>query len=263
MAVGHKYQRVFQRVEKQFAGYADRCGATLEVCTKPPDPGFHRPLLVQKLLLPDQYAHYEWLAVLDLDLLISRTAPSLFDFAVDGMGLGAVPDPRDTFGFRNVALRYWKRPEISAETHASYFVGRGYPAHSGKPLSINGGVWLCRPRAIAADLKDAYYSDFRELLGKESAEEGMMGFVSQSRGLFFPLPETLNTQVLYAIFDAADTALMALARLRYLKALHALEHTALTPRVPYPNRYVNLVRQLLQSNHIVHFAGKFPYLRLA
>lgn len=263
MAVGDRHRDIFQRLETRLAHYASRCEADLLVCTEPPDPGFHRGLLTQKLLLPYQYRRYDWLAYLDLDVLISPVAPSLFHHAVDGMALGAVPDPRGTARFRNVALQYWKRPDLLAETHASYFSDRGYPWHAGMPRSINGGVWLCRPALIAAPLRDMYHSDFQEPEGRETHEEGMLAFVAQSRDLYFPLPETFNTQVLYAIFETRDAVLKAIARAGGFKLINRMDGIPFASRLRYPRAYVRLVQRLLESNHIVHFAGRFPYLRFS
>ena len=41
------------------------------------------------MLIPHQYKQYEWIAFLDLDVLISNNAPSIFDFVDDTKAFAA------------------------------------------------------------------------------------------------------------------------------------------------------------------------------
>lgn len=259
MAIGDKYLRLFDATKDQFARYAEKCNAELIVCKAAPDPTFKRNILCQKMLLPALYAQYEWIAFLDLDILISENAPSIFDKAEESKAFAAVADLRGSKKFENVVKHYWHAPNILDETHASYFFDRGFPAHDNHHLSINGGVWLCQPKKIAEKFKEFYYSNFKTM----PHEEAIMAFVAQSNDLFYELDYKYNTQLMFEIYDSQNSLVIEHSKSFYFKCLRKF-HCYLKPSFYiYPNAYKVLINQLLSKSYIVHFSGGFPFVNSA
>lgn len=261
MAVGEKFLRLFHKIRDQFDHYARSCHADLVVITIPPDPGFKRNLITQKMLVPDICHMYEWIAFIDMDVIISRSAPNVFDQIVPDKGFGAVTDPRDSLGFQLVVTKHWNMPQILQETHRSYFTSRGFTDHPGLLASTNGGVWLCRPSTMAKQLKQLYYSDFFETPGKESHEEGMMAYTAQTNDLFFSLNESFNTQILYQIFEKYGENGHMITKSQWFRIASLFERRTGNPFPWYPSRYKSLVSDLLKTKHILHFSGGFPFLK--
>ena len=146
LAIGERYVKYFESVKTQFETYAKKCNAELVLCTEAPDPTFKRNILCQKMLLPEIYSRYDWIAFFDLDVLISDTAPSIFNCIDQSKAFFAVTDPRGTEKFKNVVMNYWQLPHILEETHESYFVDRGFPKSSDAMKSINGGVFCANQK---------------------------------------------------------------------------------------------------------------------
>lgn len=261
MAVGKKFDRVYNRVKKQFEGYAAKCNAALVVCSTPPDPDFKRSLLVQKMLLPYQYRQYDWLAYFDLDVVISQKAPPVFNFIDRDKAFAAVPDPRDSTGFRNVVTHHWKMPHILKETHRTYFTDRGFPDHPSLSASINGGMWLCQPAKIAGLLRDFYFSDFEETPGKASAEEGMMAWVSQTNDLYYPIDGRFNNQVVFSLFEDLENPVSKVIKKPLSRVAAKYEAITQRPFPVYPSSYQRLIALLLKTNYMIHFNGGLPFLK--
>lgn len=262
MAVGRKYLRLFHEVRPQFDHYANSCHADLIVITNPPDPGYKRNLITQKMLIPDICYMYDWIAFIDLDVIISHSAPDIFGQIMPDKGFGAVVDPRNSAGFQQVVMKYWKMPQILQETHRSYFTSRGFADHPGLSASTNGGVWLCRPSKMAQQLKELYYSDFSETPGKESHEEGMMAYTSQTNNLFFSLDEAFNTQVLFQIYENSDDSGQLITKNHLFRFASLWERKTGHAFPWYTQRYMALIRKLKKSRHILHFSGGLPFLKL-
>jgi hypothetical protein len=259
MAVGDKYLKLLKRVENQFIRYAKKCNAELIICTNPPDPTYNRNILCQKMLLPEIYKNYKWIAFFDLDILISENAPSIFESIDDTKALYAVVDPRETNKFKNVVNLHWNAPEILLETHASYFKDRGYPLLDKRPLSINGGVWLGQTKLIADKFKDFYWSNFMEK-GAVSNEEGMIAYIAQSNNLFGELDYKFNTQFIYEIYADSASPVINFIKSYYFKCLKKL-HAYITPSFyMYPREYRSLIYRLLTKSYILHFSSGFPFL---
>ncbi|MDR6159792.1 lipopolysaccharide biosynthesis glycosyltransferase [Chryseobacterium sp. SLBN-27] len=139
--VGEKYRKMYDKSKKQFENYARKCGADIKVIDKPLDGKFHRPLLSQKLLIPDATAEYDVVLFLDLDIIISEEAPSVFDYLPENKYFGAVLDPRGTEEFNKT----WGHiPRILEETNEIYFTDRHFENNDLLQGSINGGVFIFR-----------------------------------------------------------------------------------------------------------------------
>ena len=261
LAVGEKYRRLLSFLWSPLHGYAKKCGADLIVCDEAPDQKFRRSLLSQKLLLPNRYSSYDWIFFVDLDVLISNIAPSVFDCVDESFAFSAVVDNRESAGFKNTALHVWRRPDILEETHRSYFTSRGFQDSELLHGSINGGAFLCRPSVIGKLFEDAYWSDLPET----SHEEAIAAYVSQTNRLFKPLDDRFNSQVLHAL--SADEPEFARYfahgyHFKVLKRLHSIIPPAML-RPLYPRVYTRVVAEKLRENYILHFAGNYPFLGLA
>lgn len=269
MAIGKKYDRMLKSVHRQFERYAKVCNANFIVCSAPPDSTFKRSILSQKMLLPDLYREYEWIAFFDLDVLISKNAESIFKSIKIDKGFGAVIDPRDSQKFKNMVLYHWNLPEILNETHSSYFIDRGFPplpVNTTIQASINGGVFLCNPAKVADLFKAAYFSDFIEearigggIINRTAItnEEGLMAYASQKHNLFFKLDEKFNTIVLYELYEDMQSELTELLDKtpRYFKLLNKIHKYVSIPSFLYPRPYRRFVKSKLKSGNILHFGG--------
>jgi hypothetical protein len=258
MAIGDKYSRSLNAVRGMFLRYASSCNADLVVCDVPPDPSFKRNVLCQKMLLPDLYKQYDWIAFLDLDILISRHAPSIFDFTDDRGAFSAVVDQRDSEKFENVVRGFWKQPAILNETHKSYFSDRGFPDHPLRKASVNGGVWLCKPSRISSLFRTFYFSEF----GPMVHEEAMMAFVAQRANLFFELDYRFNTQLIFELFSSLQSPVLGEIngwRFRWFKR-HCAENIPL--RHEYPRAYQALVNSTQENCYFLHFSSGFPYINI-
>ena len=254
--VGDKYQRLFDNNKEQFDEYAKKCSAELIVLDTPLDHTFHRPLLSQKLLIPKFCVDFDIVVFLDLDILISKSAPSIFDYLPEDKFFGAVLDPRGTEEF----IKTWQHiPRILEETTERYFKDRNFEAHSNLKGSINGGVFVFRPKKIADFFEDYYYSNHNQG-GLNSFEETPFAYFSQINNWFFELPGGFNVQVLYKIKGTEEGAAVTKSEKRIPKFIRKWYYKK-KKHCFYPtNIYRKFVRKLIKDNFFVHFAGNYPII---
>jgi hypothetical protein len=258
MAIGDKYVRSLHAVKNSFMKYAAYCNADLVVCDTPPDPSFKRNILCQKMLLPDLYRQYDWIAFIDLDILISHHTPSIFDYTDGRKAFSAVIDQRTSDKFKNVVTQFWKEPSILAETHESYFSDRGFPDHPFPKASINGGVWLCRPKLISEVFKAFYFSDFHSM----PHEEAEMAYVAQKNNLFFEMDYRFNTQILYELFTPVQSPVVNEVKSRqFRRFMQYCTHSFPLPHM-FPQAYEALVNRTLDNCYFLHFSGGFPFVNI-
>lgn len=201
LAIGSKYEQLLEATRSQFEAYAKRCNATLEICTELPDPSNQGHLFTQKLLIPKKYEQYEWIAFLDLDIVISESATSIFDACEMEKGFGAILDPRGQEQF-NYTNRHWfghRHPEKL--TTRWYFEDRDYEWDERLIGSFNAGVWLCQPKLVADLFADYYWEKTKLPSGYAIHEEAPMAYLTQRYGLFFSIDERFNRQLIYLIAD--------------------------------------------------------------
>lgn len=261
MAIGDKYRKKLSFVHDVFEGYAKKCGADLRVCTEPLDSTFRRNLLCQKLLIPTKYKDYDWICFLDLDILISNNAPSIFDEIDDSFSFSAVMDKRESSGFKNTVIHVWNRPDILEETHRSYFSARGFSDNELIQGSINGGVLLCNPAKIACLFEDAYWSN----LPGSIHEEAIAAYVSQTNNQFKPLDERFNVQLLHELSaDHLSSAFKSTQGnyFRILRRLHDVLPGAILRQL-YPSAYKKFVAEKMKESFMLHFAGGYPFVGLS
>lgn len=263
---------MFHTLRSQFEGYALLCGADLRVCTTPPDPGFHRSILAQKLLLPSVYREYEWIAFLDLDILVANNPKSIFKSIRSDKAFSAVVTPRHSQKFKNLVLNFYKKPEILLENHESYFYERGYakfPKNTQVIGSINGGALLCNPTGVGDLFRDAYYSNFKEKWvntdnGNKrnplTHEEGLMAYLSQSNNLFFPMEAEFNRLFLHEVFSDLDSPIAKFVVSPYYKVLFHMNKNIFIPSFLFPKIYANFIKYQLDKSSLLHFGGGFPFI---
>jgi hypothetical protein len=256
MAIGSKYLKYFESVRKQFELYAKKCNAKLILCTEAPDATFKRNILAQKMLLPELYIDYEWIAFFDLDILISDNAPSIFNYTNESKAFSAVVDPRETQHFKDVVIKCWKSPEILQETHQTYFTNRGFQKNSLLCGSINGGVFLCQPKKISHKFKEFYFSDFHTM----PHEEAMMAYVSQTNNLFYELDEKFNKQIIYEIYS--NDKITSTINSKYFKFIRFLHSHGKVDLLHYPAEYKSFVKSKLEENYVLHFSSGLPFISI-
>ncbi|MDQ1855903.1 hypothetical protein [Chryseobacterium sp. WLY505] len=254
--VGEKYWKMYHKNRAMFESYAKKCDADVKIIDKPIDENFHRPLLAQKLLIPSETKEYDMVLFMDLDIIISDKAPSIFGFLPEDKYFGAILDPRGTDEFNKT----WGHiPRILEETSEMYFTDRHFEANPLIQGSINGGVFIFRPKNVADVFKDYYFSDHNQ--GElNSFEETPFAYFSQINNWFEALPPAFNVQVLYKIkgtergneVEHDEKKLPGFFKKYYYKK---------TGSCFYPTRkYKNYVKQIIAENYFTHFSGNYPII---
>ena len=258
MVIGNRYRRQYQALKEPLKAYADKCDADIKLITNLPDKLMKRNVLAQKLLIPSMFPDYQRLALLDLDVIINKNAPNIFNENVNA-GFSACVDPRSSDGFQNTCEYVWRQPKILEETDLSYFTSRGFVADDALKHSINGGVMLMNPNWIGDLFKNAYYSD----LPMVSHEEAIAAYISQINGFFEPLNHRYNIQVIHELSAELGLAFRA-SQTRYFSLLRKMQR--LVPSIlnekMYPPSYRKLMARLIDANYIIHFSGDYPYAGL-
>lgn len=272
MAIGKKYQKDFSFNKKKFYLYAKKINCDLIICDRPPDEKFKRSLMHQRMLLPSLYDNYEWIASLDMDLIISNNAPSIFNYINPEKGFGAFVIPRHTEKWKNGVKNYYLHSEeILKETHVSYFQSRNFPEFPKATeiiASINDGVTLFNTKKVSKLFKEAYYSDFIPTKKENSTMiyrhpnangEAIVAYLSQINNLFFSLPEKFNHIVLYNIFEDLKDPVSQIYKTRYFKLIRKIHSYTDIPNIIYPKVYKNFLSEQLKKCYFLTFHGNFPY----
>ncbi|MCL1667828.1 glycosyltransferase [Elizabethkingia ursingii] len=259
MIIGEKYEKLYNENKSIFEEYSQKCGAELVLIKKTLDNSFKRPLLSQKLLIPDYCKDFDIVAFLDLDILISPKAPSIFNFMPENKGFGAVLDPRETNEFKKT----WEHiPRILEETTEKYFIDRNFSIPEGAEVqgSINGGVFIFRPNMVSEMFNDYYFSDHQQ--GElNSFEETPMAFLTQTNNLFQPLPSEFNVQVMYKYNGTTAKDDDRKQRGSIKKYFHSKIAKKRGWSIYPTDIYKELVSELYQKNYFIHFAGNYPIIK--
>lgn len=272
MVIGKKYEKQFLFNKKKFYLYAKKINCDLIICDQPPDLKFKRSLLHQKLLLPSLYDKYDWIACLDIDLIISKNAPSIFDYINTEKGFGAFVTPRHTEKWKNAVKNIYEHSEeILKETHESYFQSRNFPEFpkgTETIASINGGVTLSNPKKVSKLFKEIYYSNFKPSIKinttmvyrePDANEEAFAAYISQINNLFFSIPEKFNNIVLYNMFEDLKNPVSQLYKSRYFKLIRKIHSNFNIPNIFYPKVYRNFLSEQLKKSYFLTFHGNFPF----
>jgi hypothetical protein len=255
--VGDKYRRLFENNKVQLYEYAKKCSAELIILDRPLDNTFHRTLLAQKLLIPKFCTDFDIVLFLDLDILISEFAPDVFDYLPEDKSFGAVLDPRGKEEF----IKTWQHiPRILEETTEKYFTDRNFEAKSNLRGSINGGVFIFRPKKIANFFECYYYSNHNQ--GElNSFEETPFAYFSQVNNWFAPLPASFNVQVLYKLKGTLEGINVTKSENRIPRCIRKWYYKK-TNYCFYPTSvYRKFVQELIKNNFFVHFAGNYPIIK--
>ncbi|WP_346983317.1 hypothetical protein [Chryseobacterium sp. POE27] len=254
--VGEKYMKMYNKNKALFESYAKKCGADIKIIDKPLDEKFHRPLLSQKLLIPSATREYDVVLFLDLDIIISEKAPSVFDYLPDNKFFGAVLDPRNTEEFNKT----WGHiPRILEETNEIYFTDRHFKNNNLLQGSINGGVFIFRPEKVADTFKDYYFSDHNQ--GElNSFEETPFAYYSQINDWFEALPIQFNMQILYKI-KGTEKGREIIKKEKRFPEFFLKYYYKKTGSCMYPTKqYKEYVKQIISENYFIHFSSNYPII---
>ena len=276
MVIGEKYQKFFSYNKEKFILYAKKIDCDLIMCDRAPDKKNIRSLTHQKMLFPSIYNKYEWIASLDIDMIISKDAPSIFDCIHAEKGFGAYVIPRHSKKWRNsVKNLYSNSEEILKESHKSYFKIRNFPKFPKKTeiiASINGGVMLFNTKKVSKIFRDAYYSNpiiqkknsttsyrFQDNTSYQGTEEAFLAYFSQKNNLFFSIPEKFNNIVFYNIFEDLKKPISQIHKSTYFKFIRKIHNSYTIPNIFYPKIYKKFLSEQLKKCYFLTFHGKFPY----
>jgi hypothetical protein len=134
---------------------------------------------------------------MDLDILISDSAPSIFDSLPTKKGFGAVLDPIGEEKYF-LANKYWFKKKIGEITPIrDRFINEGFSYNQNILGIINGGIWVANP-SLVGDLFEKYYHENDQIInGNRVFEEIPMSFLTQDSNLFFALDKRFNDQLIY------------------------------------------------------------------
>lgn len=262
-AIGEKYTQILKQNKTQFINYAKKNDADFIIVDDFLDKTQKRNVLYQKLLIPNHFKQYDLVLFLDLDIIISKKCPSIFDLLPEDKGFGAVLSPRNKKKYK---LHYSSRPEILNETVETYFTSRNFVFENELEKqfiiknggNINGGVLIFRPKLISELFYNYYYSN--HLQGeKEAFEEAPMSFLSQKNHLFFSIDEKYNTEFFFEYYEdrpiskkiyriKSNTIYKIINRI--LIKIFKIEPDSLL--YAYQKK---LKKELLEDVYILHFSG--------
>lgn len=257
MVIGEKYQIMYQKLKHQFEDYSIKCDAELVLIEQVMDKTYHRSILSQKLLIPNEMMDFDEVLFLDLDIIISKNAPNIFDELPSQKHFGAILDPRGTEEFNKT----WQHiPRILAETTESYFSDRDFENNNKLLGSINGGVLLFRPKYIAPIFHEYYFSNHNQG-SLNSFEEAPMAYFSQVNDLFFAINPLFNVQVLYKLKgtkegDKVSSYEKIVPRI-ILKLYRKIFKNAVFPT----EKYFYFIEKLIEKSYFVHFSGGYPMFK--
>ncbi|MDX2128587.1 MAG: hypothetical protein SFU91_06085 [Chloroherpetonaceae bacterium] len=277
MAIGEKYQQLLTKNRHMFEWYAKRCNADFIVFDNPLDRDFKHNILIQKVLLPSKLKDYELVCAMDLDIIISAQADDIFLKNQDLSGVSGVLDSRESEKYRLTSIRLWKKkPDEKLEAFSEYFSKLNLEYHPELQGSINAGVWVFRPKAIAVIFEESYYSEkYNRLIERRKAlieqgiavaeyDEAIIAYESQTRGLFQPLSESFNTQIVYTLFGTDLYHHIAGLKRTFTRKLfhHLFRNTAYGERFSreaykHDPLYIDTIDRLLNEVNILHFAGGY------
>ena len=252
---GGKYLEQYHLVKPQMQAYADKCGAELVLIDRLIDSGKKRDIFSQKLLIPDYLRDYDIVVFLDLDILITRQCPSLFEEIPEDCGLMACLNPRGTEKFKKI---FAGNERVLKETTMDYFTARGFEANDRLVGNINGGVLVFRPALIADLLKSYYDSDHSQ--GTFSAyEEAPMAYYSQTNGLFQALDNRYNVMLNFEVGTPMGSEIYNTIHSRaYCFINRLLRKITHKNNVLLTGKVLTLTKRLVeQGSYIIHFAGGY------
>lgn len=255
MVIGDKYHKQFNRVKAGFESYARRCKAELFIIDKLPDPACKRSLLAQKLLIPTLTSGFELVLFMDIDMLISASAPDIFETLPADKSFGAVVDPIGSAEY----LRTWSLEKQTTETVThNYFTERNFVLSEKLIGAINGGLFLFRPQAVASLFSDYYFSD-HEQGSLSSNEEAPMAYLTQTNNLFYNLDMRYNQQLIYKLKGTDEGLEVLRKQKRFPKFIRRKYYKRTGSEVIPALPYRRLVEKQLNENYFVHFAGGYPF----
>lgn len=269
---GDKYISQFETSKKMFENYASLTKSDLIIHKGLFDKANKRSFFAQRMLIPTIYKEYDQILCMDLDILISKYSKNIFEECNNKYGFAAIPIPRGKKKWVNTVINHYKINEILKETNEKYFEMRGYDVDgisTEKLKTINGGVLLFQPKIIGSLFEENYFSDFFENQKNnesnrrlnQNTDEAFMTYLAIKNNIFLSLSIKYNSLILYNLNDYEKIG-FNYHKNKIFKFILRFQHRINFPRFIYPIEYQNFVRQQLENNYFVHFAGGFPYRKL-
>ena len=134
LVTGENYDRLWDITGKRIARYAEQCGADLVVLN---GDRFPRYPMYNKFRLQNVFANYLQSLYVDVDVLIKKDAPNIFD--VVPIGCAAAMDELQTFNYAQTGLVSYEeiKPRLE-KLIASQYYDYAYPGFPSR--AFNGGV---------------------------------------------------------------------------------------------------------------------------
>lgn len=252
LVVGRKHELIYEKQKSQFAAYAQKTGAEIKFITSPPDPSYKRSLLTQKMLIPEMVLEYDIALYLDLDIYINKNAPDIFSVLENEKSFAAVIDPRESDEFKKT----WT---VEGETIRTYFESRSFSFNESLIGSINGGVFVFRPKKVVDLFKSYYWSNHNTKNPDYSHEEAPIAYLTQTKGIFQQIDIRFNTQIIYKI-RGTEAGRKILNTRPLLPSFLWKRYLRKNKLEVYPTRaYREYCKKILEDVWILHFAGNFPF----
>jgi lipopolysaccharide biosynthesis glycosyltransferase len=141
VSIGEDYTKEFNELFKpSLNAYTSKYGYDLKVFTEMLDPTqtHHDTISFQKCLVPAALPEYDWVVVLDADIYIEKSAPTMSNmFHLLGDRVGMVDE---VCKYNPPGTEYYKMADFDLETN----------------VVVNSGMMICSPSKHGAFLKDIY-----------------------------------------------------------------------------------------------------------
>lgn len=248
LVIGQKHKNFYNENKKSFEAYAKKTKATLKIFDSCLDTTNLRSIQVQKLLIPSAVLDFDIALFLDLDIIINKNCPDIFNELPQNKSFAAVIDNRSSEEF----VKTWS---IKNETVKDYFKARNFEYNENLSGSINGGVFLFKPQEVAILFKEYYFSNHNvntPELG--SYEEAPMAYLTQINKIFHALDPKYNTQVIYKIKGTKEGKNL----MKNQDLIPEFIRKKINKNIIPSMEYTNFIDRLLENCWILHFAGGYP-----
>jgi hypothetical protein len=184
-------------IKKSHVTYAERHGYDFSVINdwvNQTHKGINKLINWQKLLIPgmDKHAQYDYVVVVDYDILITPLAPAIHTAAQFGDRIGAVDDMQPNTAANTAIKTFLHCPDHNA---SAYYSLAGFNSSFNKIL--NTGMLVTQPRKHMAILQQIYDTHWNTQLTHPRSKDGhfeqaAIGYELHARDMLEWLPATWN-----------------------------------------------------------------------
>lgn len=193
ICIGDRYRKDFENTFKpSIVSYADRHGYDLKIFNHFLDSKYRHSdsISFQKCLIPENMIEYDVVLVMDADIWLSDTAPTL-------------PECGDLIGIVNEAAQlpselYEKIAFAIKPTE--YYKQCGFDIETDKIL--NTGFFICKPKLHARFLREVYDRYVNKSIGHPKGyhyEQSCIGYELQHRNMCITIPNDWNSMYSFNI----------------------------------------------------------------